>query len=1657
MNEPKYESYFQRRERELGFKPQNEVVYNSNLPYAEKLDSESEYALTVIKTNLAKVVLQGELRTGLTYWANQLTRYIRLYGLKFSAEDHILFIKLLYEVIIIPDLECVLVDCLCSALLKLLKKRELLDCNQLQLDWVPLYKLFERYCYSKFEPMGLEWIPHSMEGKLRVLVRNCRTYFPPEATQAMLDEWKPLMCPFDVVMSKALKLLDMFLPTLVFDDTQRNLSWKLWINEFSAMWQAVQNGPSWEKHFITLFARLAHNNIGHIDWSNYVPTIFTRVLRALNLPVGKLQHTAALASQMPIDSACLWIVSMLGGPVTKLVFQSLNQLLEATETFFHPSNLGKWSTQLFQFIQSIAAKFVSRVNRERYKTQKWEPEIPDAYLITDANIEEFVKMLKPVTLLALYSKLGAITSSKVLQFLAHLRSDLVMPDLLEKTYIALGTLTEPHQVKACLTALCSTIGPALKGYPEVCKHIVPLLFQCLPALDPNDLPKSTIAFQFISTCLTMIPIVDCSTAPQFHSDMTEIEKEVCSMTAQLEDFVIQFFDRCFNLLESMNQGMETTQESFSNSDFLVTQSEGLSGMILITSATMLLQQCSKKIFIQCLDKLFQFATTHLFEGHIAMATAATLCVVTAKADPVSSFAKYIPYYCREIIAYFEDNPDAQHNEKVDKQLLWDMKILSEICHIGTHHLLQYKDLLFEVALHAISMTAKEGYEAGVRIIKFCIRGWTSIYTHDRKSVAHDIDCDPSSYLALNDWGATMPPWKTRISWHVPSETELEAAFDILEIFMKPVLAKLGEFTEGLLDLKKEELQKILYTVKELLRECYLILPIEVSETVPLQEETSEPLKSWPVQTIETLPYFETVLSKNNRKLFRKKVFEVIRGALNKIRADREDDVDSVCMIIDIYSHCFLMHEHLKLEFEQQWKVFSAYKTTMQSPFKVKKERDRFTHVDRTVLQQRMRILGIERSCYTSMHHSIMLDLLSLSLSHYMKVRGNAQALFFHGLLLAPHVAYKEYLPIILKNFDKNENVGHQEFKGALYLLIGQSKARSFLGFYQKWDSFAKAWPALINAPHTDKPSIAKLYEKLALKIQHHFLTIAIHYQVSKGSIKAAQDLLQSKSNPTVQNFDARASVELGKTTLKQFSEYNLKLYHELVNKLIDLYDSGDLTWKYSELVLGMLSLMLRNDVEIPVRVTALFTASLIDDAISVRTLAIGCMGSIFKQQKRKHVVEMMSVAEITEKKHLSSEEINPGDREDNGWHQFIPEEKPDTNEKFAKTKFIDKTHWGYYCWPKKLKTYASYEKQPNLDRQQSELQPAEIPIYDSFNDENFVKQLVTFLCLENEKGKDKFDFKRMDMFRGLFRNFGDTFVPYFKKHIEQLVSDKHESNQRCAAEIITGMIMGSKHWTFDKLNSMWEWVIPALRNALTNISVETLKDWDNAFSHIVQNRDPRRIHWILEFLVNEPTQNSSSALVEASKLYVLQGGIHQQEWRVPCLLQKVLCYAEPMLGHTYKNIRNRIGSLLASLFLYDIQLMDRAQNVQRTPSVDDFIERILPRLESLLIGEAPLMSSSSASSLAGFSKSASDVVDDFTAMSTVAEVGSIADNPSSEVLEHIQKRIKEILQSDLSSSSELQLQLSENLLKMQKTTALNDGVRTPVEDDLILQVTYFQF
>ncbi|KAG5831363.1 hypothetical protein ANANG_G00302960 [Anguilla anguilla] len=477
----------------LGFVPQKDIVYNKLLPYADKLDEESNDILGQIKGNLGRAVQLRELWPGVLFWTRKLSTYMRLYGRKFSKEDHVLFIKLLYELVTIPKLEISMMQGFARLLINLLKKKELLSREDLELPWRPLYELQERILYSKTEHLGLNWFPNSLrachspkhlmiktlrrcsvENVLKTLVKSCRPYFPESCTQEMLDEWRPLLCPFDVTMQRAISYFELFLPTTLPPELHHK-GFKLWFTELIELWASVQNLPGWEVNLVNLFARLANDNIGYIDWDPYIPKIFTRMLRSLNLPVGTSQMLVPryLTNTYDIGHMVIWVSSMLGGP-SKQTQKQLTGLFNSIASFFHPSNHGRWLMKLMKLLQRLPAAVVRRLHRERYRKPTWFTPVPESHKLTEQDITDFVEGIKQPVLLAMFSKTGSLDAAQALQNLALMRPELVIPPVLEKTYPAMETLTEPHQLTATLSCMIGvarslvTGGAASPRAPRTC-------------------------------------------------------------------------------------------------------------------------------------------------------------------------------------------------------------------------------------------------------------------------------------------------------------------------------------------------------------------------------------------------------------------------------------------------------------------------------------------------------------------------------------------------------------------------------------------------------------------------------------------------------------------------------------------------------------------------------------------------------------------------------------------------------------------------------------------------------------------------------------------------------------------------------------------------------------------------------------------------------------------------------------------------------------------------------------------------------------------------------------------------------------------------------------------------------------------------------------
>lgn len=159
-------------------------------------------------------------------------------------------------------------------------------------------------------------------------------------------------------------------------------------------------------------------------------------------------------------------------------------------------------------------------------------------------------------------------------------------------------VNEPHRLIPLMKAVGQVSGSMLsypKHYPEGPTHVLRLLNQCIPGIDPNDLKKTITTMQMVSTLCCLVPIVDCSEALECRTDLSETEKEVCRSTVQFEDFVLQFMDRVFMLIENSVQEHGRTDAALGNDDKM-SADETIIEMGLASTFIVIVQQCSLPIY-----------------------------------------------------------------------------------------------------------------------------------------------------------------------------------------------------------------------------------------------------------------------------------------------------------------------------------------------------------------------------------------------------------------------------------------------------------------------------------------------------------------------------------------------------------------------------------------------------------------------------------------------------------------------------------------------------------------------------------------------------------------------------------------------------------------------------------------------------------------------------------------------------------------------------------------------------------------------------------------------------------------------------------------------------------------------------------------------------
>ncbi|XP_045600493.2 proteasome activator complex subunit 4 isoform X1 [Procambarus clarkii] len=1541
----------------LAFTPQKLIIYNKLLPYKAHIAKEIVEQLSDIKENLGKAVLLRDIRPGCIHWLAKLSRFVRLYGLCFSKEDHILLVKLMYELAVSFNQEFWVMAKFAQMLTILLKKKELLAPDELILEWRPLYDLYNSLFYNSYNSIGMLMLPSrtrraasrlfsrrkgdtsNAEGVVESMIRVCRPYFPLGSTSEILEEVRPMMCPFDMTMQRAMVYLELFLPTSLCPE-QAEYGWKLWKDELLDIWNACHNSNFWfwENSMFWLFSRMAWHNIGYVDWEKHLPMVFTKVLRSFRLPVSyKKAHVGKGDGLSQFASAMFIVANLGGGSKTQ---EHLDRLFKSLESYYHPSNSGPWSRHLHEFLNKLTLLFIRRLHRERYKKPSWEVDIAVHKKLTEEEITAFVRCVQTPTMLTMFSHTGTHDAGIVFHRLSLLRPEIITPPLLEQLYSSLETTTEPHRLTAsleCVVCVARALVGGGKHYPDGQRHVIPLLLQTLPGIDPNDIKKCMVTFQFIYTLVTLVPFVDCSAAVEEYTDLTEIEQEVCLQTAGFEDFVLQFMDRCFALIENSTLEQITRLDRETEK---MNREENMLEMGLSSTFSAILTQAHPQIYQAALQRLQTFIKGKMIEIHVAGKFAANMCRSAVKINPSEALKAFVPGVCRLLLA-LTDNEEVQKEEHLDDELLFNLLLLSELVRCSGTFLIKYVPQITQVLTRTLHLKSREGYHLAGSVLRYLLKYLGITMPSEYRSMSQTWDVPIADSLPIRHWGEAGDIYNLGLTWVEPGDAEEAAMTTLVRTFLTPELTLLHQVAKGEKEVSREVLQQSLAITLDILLGAGVALPHWDEEPITLIDMAVR--KDAYEFIVRKRELYVTLNSEHFSTNVRKAVADVILELEERLLSQGSDDTKSLCRIVNIYHGLLFFHGISKDDFDARWKSFQFIKDALANKLARNKQHIRSLLVERAVLHQESRMLENSVKYITTTSRAIMSSLLHLSTSQYSEVRSKSQNTLNQVFQCFPY-SYKLTLPDLITCLQVDPIENHEQFKGSLYLLLGRQNKS--LMVRRDWESLNMVWPALIASKHSEKPSIIRLMNALSDAVYYYMELFAVHHEISQGVLKAAEALLHSDV-PKVKDADVtEAAITLACDQLNERGNSNHELYKTLVGKMVTLLDSGALHWRSHNMALNLLGCLIRPDIAFPADGVRSFTAGLIHDNIRIRETSTFYMPWILKNQKRKHKKIKIDPYNVDGAHSISIKPV-PGDsRPDNLWMQYDSKKRINTEEQWEESRFVEKTYFGWYTWPKSLLVYAPPSQQPTLDRNREELKEEEKEIYDFFISHDNVDKLVSFLSLEENKERDNFNTRRFWMFKGLFRNFGDTFLHLLEGHIKRLVGETQKSSQRCAAEIITGMIRGSKHWTFAKHEALWEVLKPILQVGMAKVTVETVEDWGTCMATASADRDPNRLAPLMEILMDDPLRASEGAFNGSSRMYMLMGGLGQQEWRVAELSHRLLEYLRPSLSHPYKSIRDRLGSVLTGIFMYDLVLPGGVTSLY--PSSSEFIDYVLPQLAILI-------------------------------------------------------------------------------------------------------------
>lgn len=608
-----------------------------------------------------------------------------------------------------------------------------------------------------------------------------------------------------------------------FDDPE---DCRHYISVFFYMWAKLNKTPGIDSHVTSRLGSIAmsalielSNNSGSRDFripGKYglfsevqIKFLFNALMNSLSIMKEKF---GSLKTKFFHGFASLIIFSIIGdyGLDKNGILDQLETLVNAIESYVHPSNSGEWSRTISKLILSLVYQFHKRYVLENEK-ESLLTDLPNQYKLNDNVVSRFVKILLPVLKLGIQSKKDNVAEDYLTCYhlLAYLMPEEVLEEVLVDIYESLEGVISNHRVTAAIRTL-----EELVRYFASTKvfrvHLTNILQLTLPGVDSNDLDKTLHSLNFFAAVANFVPfhdlsdgLSDSSYAIQFtHSHLEYLQTK--SVDGLLDGGKFTYTEEEeIEALKSASSNFKQIIKNLTRKIFLLlenlpdpSKSSGIEKDLaecLPKFIYIIIESLSDDIFKQFRDDFFEFVTNNTY--HTLAAIVAEICGGLIKRDPsyLDTVSDLFIDKIREEIT--ENNAGASRTGidiiYRDQPLFWNIVILNECVGNGGQYTVKCGQKLIDLSSFLMDNVKGPAVFASSYLLNQILSSTTKIRINESRLISPAYEAKYG--VTEKCWGGfqfddyRFSDENLKFDWFIPLEKDVSFAVDFFQSYVSKCL------------------------------------------------------------------------------------------------------------------------------------------------------------------------------------------------------------------------------------------------------------------------------------------------------------------------------------------------------------------------------------------------------------------------------------------------------------------------------------------------------------------------------------------------------------------------------------------------------------------------------------------------------------------------------------------------------------------------------------------------------------------------------------------------------------------------------------------------------------------------------------------------------